>query len=268
MNGSAKLGSAALPLYIVTGIIVLFLLVPLGLPFVLSISDTPFVTFPPRGFTLQWYRNVFDERDFTDSVRLSLLLAGLTAVGAVLFGTPAAIGLTRHKFAGRELIQGLVFSPLMFPALVTGIALLRFFSSIGSQNAFTNLLIGHVLVTIPYVVRTVSASLLQLDPAIEEAARTLGADRIRTFWWITRPQILPGLFAGAVFAFVTSFDNYAISMWLYDAANVPLPLTMFSLISRMFDPGIAAIASLMILMSIVIVVVLERLTGLQRAMSV
>ena len=223
---STTLDTGKLLLHVVAGIIVLFLLVPLALPFVLSISDTPFVTFPPKGFTLQWYRNVLAERDFTDSLQLSLKLAGLTAVGAMLFGTPAAIGLVRFKFVGRDAIQSMVFSPLMFPALVTGIALLRFFSSVNSRNAFVNLLIGHVLVTIPYVVRTVSASLLQLDPAIEEAARTLGANQLTTFWRITRPQIMPGLFAGGIFAFVTSFDNYAISMWLFDAENTPLPLTM------------------------------------------
>ena len=262
-----RLGAAAVPLHIACGIIVLFLLVPLVLPIILSVSDTPFVTFPPQGFTLKWYWQVLDEPDFTGSLKFSLMLSALATLGAVALGTPAAIGLVRHRFPGRELIQSLILSPLVFPALVTGIALLRFFSSIGSQNAVVNLTIGHILVTIPYVVRTVSASLTLLDPAVEEAARTLGAGRWATFWRVTRPQITPGLVAGGIFAFVTSFDNYAISMWLFDAENVPLPLTMFSLISRMFDPGIAAIASLMILLSLVLVLVVERVAGLQRAMS-
>lgn len=262
-----RLGAAALPVYLAAAIIALFLLIPLMLPILLSVSDTPFVVFPPQGFTLQWYVAVLNEPDFTGSLRFSLILSSVSALGAMIVGTPAAIGLVRHNFVGRDLIQGLVLSPLVFPSLVTGIALLRFFSSIGSDNALVNLAIGHTLVTIPYVVRTVSASLMMLDPAVEEAARTLGANRFRTFWRITRPQIVPGLVAGGIFAFVTSFDNYAISMWLFDAANVPLPLTMFSLISRMFDPGIAAIASLMILLSLVLVLVVERVTGLQKAMS-
>ena len=130
-----------------------------------------------------------------------------------------------------------------------------------------NLGIGHILVTIPYVVRTVSSSLMMLDPSIEEAARTLGASRAVTFWRVTRPQIMPGLVAGAIFAFVTSFDNYPISMWLADAVNIPLPLMIFTLTSRFFDPGIAAIASLMILFSVVLILVMERVTGLRRAMS-
>ncbi len=264
---SARLGPAAWPVYLAALLIVVFLLVPLALPIALSVSDTPFVTFPPQGFTLRWYLSVLEEPDFTGPLLFSLWLSAVSAIGAIVLGTPAAIGLVRYAFPGRELVQSLVLSPLVFPSLVTGIALLRFFSSIGSHNAMINLAIGHVLVTVPYVVRTVSASLLMLDPSVEEVARTLGANRWRTFWRITRPQIVPGLVAGGVFAFVTSFDNYAISMWLFDAEHMPLPLSMFSLISRMFDPGIAAIASLMILLSLVLVLVIERAAGLQRAMS-
>jgi putative spermidine/putrescine transport system permease protein len=263
----SRLGPAAFPIYLAATVIALFLLIPLILPIALSVSDTPFVVFPPQGFTLKWYVSVLADRDFTDSLIFSLKLSLMAALGAIVLGTPTAMGLVRYRFAGRDLVQSLVLSPLIFPSLVTGIALLRFFSSIHSHNAMVNLVIGHVLVTVPYVVRTVSAGLIMLDPSIEEAARTLGADRFTTFWRITRPQITPGLVAGGIFAFVTSFDNYAISMWLFDAENVPLPLTMFSLISRMFDPGIAAIASLMILLSLVLVLVVERITGLQRAMS-
>jgi putative spermidine/putrescine transport system permease protein len=262
------LGRGAALLYAVTGVITLFLLVPLLFPVALSFSDTPFVTFPPHGFTLAWYAKVINERDFTDPFWFSVQLGVFAALGALLLGTPTAMGLTRYAFPGRGVVHGLVLSPLVFPMLVTGIALLRLFTSIQSNASLTNLVIGHTLVTVPYVIRTVSASLILIDPSTEDAARTLGASRWMTFWRVTRPQIVPGLFAGGIFAFVTSFDNYAISMWLADAEHFPMPMAMFALISRMFDPGIAAIASLMILMSIVIVVVLERLTGLQRAMSV
>ncbi|GLK83080.1 ABC transporter permease [Ancylobacter defluvii] len=261
------LGRAAPLIYTLTGLIVLFLLLPLIFPIVLSISDTPFITFPPKGFTLQWYGKVLQDADFTSSFGFSVLLSTTAACGAVLLGTPTAVGLVRLSFPGKGFIQALVLSPLIFPSLVTGIALLRLFSSIGSNDAFLNLWIGHVLVTTPYVVRTVSASLVVVDPGLEEAARTLGAGRFTAFWRITRPQIMPGLVAGALFAFVTSFDNYAVSMWLFDASHVPLPMMMLSLISRMFDPGIAAIASLMIFFSLFMVLLLERLAGLRRAMS-
>ena len=265
MNG--QLGPAAPWLYGATFLVVVFLLAPLVVPTAISFSDTPFVTFPPRGFTLKWYWKILNEPEFTSSFRFSLMLGVVATIGALLLGTPTAIGLVRYRFPGRGMIQALVLSPLIFPMLVTGIALLRLFSSLHWQNSLVNLTIGHVLVTMPYVVRTVSSSLLLLDPSIEEAARTLGANRLTTFWRVTRPQIIPGLVAGGIFAFVTSFDNYPISMWLADAVNIPLPLMIFTLTSRFFDPGIAAIASLMILLSVGLILVMEKVTGLRRAMS-
>lgn len=267
MAGRRVRGEAVV-LYGSATLIVAFLLLPLVLPFVLSVSDTPFVVFPPKGFTLQWYVKVLQDPDFTGSFSFSVTLSLAAACGAVALGVPTAVGLVRLRFPGRKLIQLLVLSPLIFPSLVTGIALLRLFLTVGSHDAVINLVIGHVLVTTPFVVRTVSASLLLVDPGLEEAARTLGAGPLTAFWRITRPQITAGILAGALFAFVTSFDNYAISMWLFDAGHVPLPMLMMSLISRMFDPGIAAIAALVILFSLVMVVLLERLAGLRRAVGV
>jgi putative spermidine/putrescine transport system permease protein len=268
MMSENRLPVPAWLLYGLTAVIVAFLLVPMLVPVVMSVSDTPLVTFPPQGFTLKWYASALQERDFTESFAFSVLLGVLSAAGAIVIGTPAALGLVRYRFKGREAVQALILSPLIFPMLVTGIALLRLATSLGSQNALLNLTIGHVLVTTPYVVRSVSASLIGINPSLEEAAQTLGANRFVAFWRITRPQIMDGLVSGGLFAFVSSFDNYAVSMWLFDSEHTPLPLTMFSLISRMFDPGIAAISSLMTLFALVLIVVVERLSGLRRAMSV
>lgn len=267
MTGAGRLGASAPFLYAVTACVATFLLAPLVVPIIISFSDTAFVTFPPKGFTLKWYWKILNEAEFTSSFRFSFVLALIATAGALAFGTLSAFALTRYRFPGKELVQALLLSPLIFPMLVTGIALLRFFSSMGWQNSLVNLAIGHVLVTLPYVVRTVSASLILIDPNIEDAARTLGASPWRTFRRITLPQILPGLVAGGLFAFVTSFDNYPISMWLADAVNIPLPLMIFTLTSRFFDPSIAAIATLMILMSVAIVLLIEWATGLRRAMG-
>jgi len=264
---NTQLGPAAPWLYGATAVVVAFLLAPLVVPIAISFSDTAFVTFPPRGFTLKWYWKILNEAEFTSSFRFSVMLGIIATIGSLLLGTPTAIGLVRYRFPGRDFVQALVLSPLIFPMLVTGIALLRLFTTLHAQNSLVNLAIGHVLVTVPYVIRTVSSSLIMLDPSIEEAARTLGASRAVTFWRVTRPQIMPGLVAGAIFAFVTSFDNYPISMWLADAVNIPLPLMIFTLTSRFFDPGIAAIASLMILFSVLLILVMEKVTGLRRAMS-
>ena len=156
----------------------------------------------------------------------------------------------------------------MFPVLITGLALLQFFSANDIGRALLNLFLGHTLVTIPYVVRTVMASLLLVDRSLEEAARTLGANRWRTVWRVTLPQIAPGVAAGALFAFMVSLDTYPISMWLADARAVPLPVLLFQNMSRVFDPSIAAMASLMILVGAAAVIALERLVGLRRAVGI
>lgn len=263
----ATLGRSAPLMYLAATLVAIFLLAPLVVPIAISFSDTAFVTFPPKGFTLRWYWKILNEPEFTSSFRFSVMLAIIATLGSLVLGIPTAIGLVRYQFPGRAMIQSLVLSPLVFPMLVTGIALLRLFTTINSQSSLLNLTLGHVLVTIPYVIRTVSSSLVLLDPSIEDAARTLGASRLETFWRITRPQIMPGIVAGAIFAFVTSFDNYPVSMWLADAVNIPLPLMIFTLTSRFFDPGIAAIATLMILLSVALILIMEKVTGLRRAMS-
>jgi putative spermidine/putrescine transport system permease protein len=148
-----------------------------------------------------------------------------------------------------------------------GVALLRLLSDWNSGYAPFNLLIAHILVTTPYVVRTVTASLVLADASLEEAARTLGAGRWRTFRRVTVPQIAPGLAAGALFAFMVSFDNYPVSMWLADAQNVPMPMLIYRLIGSVFTPAVPAISTLMILIAFAVVLILERLVGLRRAMA-
>jgi putative spermidine/putrescine transport system permease protein len=152
--------------------------------------------------------------------------------------------------------------------LITGVALLQLFAVMGSNNTPLNMFIAHVLVTTPYVVRTVAASLTLADTSLEDAARTLGAGRWRVFRRITIPQIAPGVAAGSLFAFMVSFDNFPISLWLADAQHNPVPLLIFQMISNVFEPSIAAISTLMILLAMVIVVILERIMGLRRAMAI
>jgi putative spermidine/putrescine transport system permease protein len=159
-------------------------------------------------------------------------------------------------------------SPLVFPVLITGVALLQLFAMMGSDNTALNLLVAHVLVTTPYVVRTVSASLMLADVTLEEAAQTLGAGRWRVFRRITLPQISSGLAAGALFAFMVSFDNFPISMWLADAQHNPIPLLIFQRIASVFEPSVAAMSTLMIFFAMAVVLLVERLAGLRRAMAI
>lgn len=266
--GGSLSGASAVVVYGASCVALLFVLAPLAVVLALSVSNTPFATFPPRGFTLGWYWKVLSDPDFQNSAALSIGLALAATLAALALGVPAAFVLTRTALRGRALIQGLLLSPLVFPTLITGLALLQFFAWLRMQDAVVNLFLGHALVTLPYVVRAVGVSLLLVDPALEEAAWTLGANRWRGFWRITLPQIAPGVAAGALFAFMVSLDNYPVSMWLSDARAVPLPLLLFNDMASLFDPSIAAMASLMILVGAAAVMLLERLVGLRRAMGV
>jgi len=167
-------GLGAFILYAITTAMMIFIMAPLLLVMAASVSDSYFVTFPPQGFTLKWYAKVLGDRDFLEAMRLSILLALGTTAGSLLLGVPAAFALVRGNFFGLAAIKGFLLSPLIFPSLVTGLALLQVLTKLGSQDARLNLLIGHIVVTSPYVIRTVVTSLQLVDENLEDAARTLG----------------------------------------------------------------------------------------------
>ncbi len=254
-------------LYPLTAATMIFVLAPLAVIMAMSVSGSAFAAFPPRGFTLMWYGRVLADPDFRASLAFSALLAASATAGALAFGLPAAFALTRCMVPGRETLRLILLSPLIFPVLVIGVALLRLFSDWNSNSAPLNLLIGHILVTTPYVVRTVTSSLLLADVSLEEAARTLGAGRWRVLRRVTFPQVASGVAAGALFAFMVSFDNYPISMWLADAQNVPMPMLIYRRVASIFTPAVPAMSTLMILFAFAVVLIMERLAGLRRAMA-
>ena len=261
-------GPAAWLLALITAAVMVFILAPLVVTVAISVGTSQFAAFPPRGFTLRWYAQVLADADFQESLIFSTALAVGATTGALLLGVPAAFALTRHEFPGRDAVAAALLAPLVFPVLITGVALLQMFAMLNSNNTPLNMLIAHVLVTMPYVVRTVTASLILADTTLEDAARTLGAGRWLVFRRITVPQIAPGLAAGSLFAFMVSFDNFPISLWLADAQHNPVPILIFQRIASVFDPSIAAISTLMIVLAMAIVVALERVVGLRRAIAV
>jgi putative spermidine/putrescine transport system permease protein len=264
---TGRLSLSTLLMYTVAMGTLVFIAAPLLVVMSLSVSNTMFISFPPHGFTLSWYAKVLQDQDFQSSLSFSIWLAGSATAGALLLGLPAAFALVRFPVPGTAILRSLLLSPLIFPVLVTGLALLQLFSILGWRTVWVNLLLAHILVTSPYVVRTISASLMLADVTLEEAARTLGASQLRTFIRVTLPQIAPGVAAGCLFAFMVSFDNYPVSMWLADAANEPMPMLIYRQATGVFDPSVAAMSTLMIGLAIAVVLVLERLVGLRRAMG-
>lgn len=258
-------GGVGMPLRIVVAIILLAVVAPLVVPVLMSVSDTPFIVFPPRGFTLRWYGEVLADPEAQASFLFSLELAAVVTLISLALGIPCAAGLTRYPVPGREVALGLVLSPLIVPLLVTGVALLQLFAMLGSRATWWQLVIGHTVVCLPYVVRSVSASFLLVNRNLEDAAAVLGAPPHVVAIRVTWPQVRPGILAGAVFAFIVSFDDYPISMWLADAQHFPVPLFLYTMIERSFDPSIAAISSLMILFAVLLVLVIEKVFGISIA---
>ncbi len=241
-----------------------FLLAPLVAVMGASVSDTPFVAFPPEGFTLRWYALLLQRTDFLQSFLQSVLIAVLCTVAATLLGVPAAVGLHRRA---SPWVGALLLSPLVLPTIVTGVALLQFYYLVNFDAPLAGLVIGHVVITTPYVVRTVAAGLARSDPAIAEAAESLGAGAARVLLRVTLPAAASSILAAVIFVFITSFDQATVSIFLAGPDLVPLPVRILNSIEFAVEPTVAAVATLLIVFAFALVALLQRLLGLDRAFS-
>ena len=250
---------------IASACVVLFILGPLIVIIGASFTTTPYVAFPPQGFTLHWYQQLLGKPDFIKSFIDSLVLGVLATTGSALVGIPAALGLHHGGLRGRAVLSGFVMAPLTLPTFITGVALLQFYYAIDLDAPMIGLLIGHMLITIPFFVRTVGAALLALDPAIVEAAESLGAGPLRTHLRVTLPAIAPSIFAAVTFVFITSFDQVTISIFLSGPDVMPLPIRIYNYIEFAIDPMVAAVSSVLIVFAFAIVAAMQRMLGLNRA---
>jgi putative spermidine/putrescine transport system permease protein len=248
----------------ITYVVIVLLLLPVVVIIVTSFTTANYVSFPPTGFTLRWYGEALAKKDYLNSFYLSAGIAIIAALVSALVGTLVAIGLVRYRFAGREAINAFFLSPLIVPTVVIGIALLQFYNRVGFGSTFLGLVAGHVIITTPYVIRLVSASLTGITPNLERAARNLGAAPIRAFLRVTAPRIAPGIIAGAMFAFITSFDNVTVSVFLSSPRAVTLPVRIYAQTDQPVFPWLIAICSLIILFSACLIMITERLVGVQR----
>ncbi len=244
----------------------LFLLAPVIVVVVMSFDTQSYLAFPPQGFTLDWYAKLADNVAFIKGFQVSLIVAGCTCAAAVLIGVPAAIALARHHFRGRGAVSSLFLAPLLVPTVVLGLALLLTLSPWGLTGSYPGLILAHLAITTPYVVRTTAMSLLTADLSCEEAARILGAGAWTTFRRITLPLAMPGILAGAVIAFLISFDEAVISLFVVGPSATTLPVEIYKYVQFRSDPQIAALSVVLIAISLVFVVAIERIIGLGRAL--
>ncbi|NMO97131.1 ABC transporter permease [Paenibacillus lemnae] len=234
--------------------------------FLSAFSPTEYPTFPPSSVSFRWFTALFTNSDWGEALRVSLILLLIVTPLTVILGTAAAYALGRLKFRGREAIRSFMLSPLMIPQVVLGIALLYEFTSLGLINTLTSLVIGHMVIAFPFVVRTVSVSVSSLDPKLESASMSLGAGRWTTFRKITLPLIKPGIIAGTVFSVVESFGEVSISLFVSSPGNITVPVRIFNYIDQTFDPSVNAISVLFIAVAVVAMIIIDRAVGLTKVL--
>lgn len=244
-----------------------FLAAPTFVVVVTSFGRNATLEFPPSAWSLVWYSRALSRTEFQTAAFNSLWIAALTTLIAAPIALAAAFAIVRGRFPGRNAIQVFLLAPLVVPSIVIGLAILVMAASIGARVVEARLVAAHVLITFPYLVRTIIASLSRIDPLAEEAARTLGASPLVAFWNVTVPAVSPGLIAGMAFAFIVSFDNVSISLFLASARMATLPLSILSYVETNLDPSVAAVSTLLVAFSLLTALFLERAIGLRRALG-
>jgi putative spermidine/putrescine transport system permease protein len=271
VSGGRRIDFDALSFRIVMTGIALMALVLLVAPTVVviwvSFTSGYSLKFPPPGYSLRWYAELWNAWQLHFAAKNSLIVA-LWATGlSVVLGVAAALAISRSPKLSARLLDSLFMSPLVLPALAFGLAALMLFSLVGLPVSPLTLVIGHTVVCVPYVVRNTVAALAQLEPTLLESSAVLGASRLYTFRRIVLPLIRPGIIAGAFIAFMSSFDNVPVSLFLRDAATDMLPIRMWQDLEGKLDVTIAALSSVLIIATVVMVAVMERVTGLSRRLT-
>jgi len=240
------------------------LLAPLVVVVAVSFGPSAAFEFPPSGFTLRWFEAFFASREFVTSFfRISLVVGLLAALVATLLGTAAAVALVRFRFFGREALETFFLLPLLVPQILLGAPLYLLYARVAVQASIWTLLCGHLVICTPYVIRSVTAGLVGLDPRLEEAAMSLGATRLQAFFKVTLPLLRSSLLSGAIFAFIISFSDINLALFLSGPESTSLPVHLFSQIQWQGDPTIAAASSLQIVIIGTLILVVQRIFRLR-----
>jgi putative spermidine/putrescine transport system permease protein len=266
MRQRADVGTVSLNLTL--GALAVACLVLLVLPTVVvimvSFTSGFSLRFPPPGYSVRWYVGLLDAWQLQFAALNSFKVAIWTTFLSVVLGVAAALGIARSRRLTATLLDSLFMSPLILPGLAFGLAALIFFSQLGWPVSPLTLVIGHTIVCIPFVVRTTIATLAQLDPALLESSASLGASRLYTFRRVTLPLIGSGILAGAFLAFMSSFDNIPVSLFLRNAGTDMLPIRMWQDLESLLDVRIAAVSGVLVLTTLVLMVIMERVAGLSK----
>jgi len=234
-----------------------FLYAPILILLIFSFINSEVPSFPLSGFTLHWYRDFLGNSELRGALETSAIIAALSSIGAVVLGTLASLALVRRRFRGKAPVSALLLSPLVIPYVVFGISLLLLFHQVGIPRSILTVVIGHIVISLPYTILVLMPRLQQIDASLEEAAYDLGAGRVRTFRSITLPLILPAILSAYLIAFTTSFDEYAVASFVV-GTRVTFPIYLYSALRFPNQlPQVIAVAVVVITISLIVVVAAE-----------
>jgi len=246
---------------IYAGLVCLLSVLPVLVIVIESVTASDYVVFPPKGFSLKWYVAAAMREEFVQSFVLSLVVAFAASIIATLLGTLVALVLVRHRFFGRAALQALFMAPLSLPGIVFGLALLQFLAARGIPRDVVSVTLGHVIITMPFAVRFITVALGGIPPVVERAAQSLGADGWTVFRRVTLPMIRPGFVASLVFAFILSFDDVAVALFLASPDSTTLPVRIYVYIDQNYDPLITAVSAVVVFLAFGVLAVMERTMG-------
>ena len=249
-------------------VVVLFLLTPIVVTAVMAFDSRDYLgPLPPPSLSFRWFVTFFSDSYFLNGLSTSVQLALASVAISLAAGVATAYAIDRTQFRGKDALISFFLSPLVVPPVVIGFALLLFLSQMGLFNGFARLLCGHIIITVPYTIRATLAGISGIDRSLTEAALILGANERRAFWDITLPLARTGIVSGAIFAFAVSMDDVAVSIMLTDAQTYTLPIALISSMRANFDLTIAAASLMLMVMTLVLIAILEKFVGLNRAIG-
>jgi putative spermidine/putrescine transport system permease protein len=260
------IGSLLARLWVVA--LLAFMTLPTVVVIVASFNPTAILSFPPDGLSLRWYVNALTYPQFQRAAVNSVLVTAASALIALPFGTAAALALVRHPLRGRALWSAVLLSPLVIPGVAAGLGFLIMAARLGVLTTRWVLIVAHVALVLPFVIRSVSVSVANLDPALECAAASLGARPWRVFVRVTLPLLRPGLFAGLLFAVIVSVNEFVVSLSISTRVTEILPVAMFTYVVNYTDPTMAALSTLFIAATFIVVYVTDRFLDLSRVFQI
>lgn len=261
----ARISKAVLFAYVICFFV--FLLLPIGMVVLFSFVDAAFVKMPIEKFSLRWYQRMWEYKPFLTSLGFSIFVAIASGVMALAIALPAALVLARSQAKWAGMIVTLLLAPLSMPMILLGVALLYYLSWMGLGVSVPSLLIGHMVVAIPYITRTIIAVYQLSNPSYEESAAILGASPWQTFVHVTLPIVRPGIISGLLFAMLVSLDNLPLSLFFAGAQTNTLPVVMLAYQQNQFDPAIGAISTVQLVVAILALLLIERTTGLKHLVN-